>query len=57
MIPHRALFTLFAGLTIVIVSRQNAAARRVRSAIPGYNINQIAFVSAKDLQRQNSLMI
>lgn len=47
MIPHRALFTLFAGLTIVIVSRQNAAARRVRSAIPGYNINQIAFFRPK----------
>ena len=48
MIPRRALFTLFAGLAFVIGGSRDARARRIRIAIPGYNITQIAFFSAKD---------
>lgn len=44
----RALFTLFAALAVTITSTAPAAARRVRLAIPGYNITQIAFFTAKD---------
>ena len=42
------LFIAFGCLAIVVSSHQNAAARRVKIAIPGYNITQIAFFAAKD---------
>ena len=44
----RALFILFAVLAVTIGRTPPAAARRVRLAIPGYNITQIAFFAAKD---------
>ena len=48
MIRRRSLFTFLVCLAIVSGGSRDALARRVRLAIPGYNITQIAFFSAKD---------
>jgi len=48
MMPHRFILALSFCAAVTFVGAHSASGRRVRLAIPGYNITQIAFFAAKD---------